>query len=74
MSSRRNIITLLSSPYTTSPKMLKINSKTSIDNIFFNKVVLNLTLFISYHFPQFHVGPNIFNNSSILKPNKYERV
>ena len=53
------------------------NTKALIDNIFSKMVVPNiisgnLIAFISDHFPQFLVPPNIFFNASYPKTNNYE--
>ena len=58
------------------PSTVTSNSKTLIDNIFSNKVVLNIisrTGSISEHLPQFRLAPDIFLNFSYPTSNKYER-
>ena len=60
-------------PHVLQPSRVTTNTKTLIDNIFYNMAVPNiisgnLTAPISDHLPQFIVAPNIFFNASTLNP------
>ena len=60
-------------PHVLQPSRVTTNTKTLIDNIFYNMAVPNiisgnLTAPISDHLPQFIVAPNFFFNASTLNP------
>ena len=64
--------------YILQPSRVTTNSKTLIDNIFFNMAVPsiisgNFTASISDHVPQFLVAPNIFLFASYPRSNNYEK-